>query len=771
MSYRLVIALCLLSSAGLEATAQAPCVTVLRGTVTDRHDEQPLDLTAVFLLSSRDGTYTDEAGRFEIEAPCGKTDTLLFSHIGCEDLRVAIALDGTPETFDVQLEHHTEFLSGVEVHGHRNATNASDVGGTLSGEQLDRSAGADLATVMGQLPGVRTLSNGANVGRPIVDGLGGARLQIVQGGAALASQDWGDEHAPEVDPFAAGSVQLARSGATLRYGASTTGATLVIDDPTMPTGRGLHGQALGLAGTNARLVGSGLAVAQRVRPRWGYRAQGFAAGSGDAEAPGYVLSNTGSRRASGQARVYYADSSLHVSVGYRGFYQEQGILRAAHIGSLTDFERAVASERPIVIEPYTRSIDAPRQTSTHHWATADATYAFADQTALRLAYNAQLNQRQEYDIRRGGRSATPSLDLDLTTHDLRLEYTPRQRGGWRGLYGVQGVSAANRNVAGTGVQPFVPYYNLGTYGAYAEQRHVGEATSVELAARGDFRQTEAIYFARQDDGARGKVTVERNEFVGAASAGVVRYLSPRSRVRARLAYSSRTPNPAERFADGVHHALAVIERGDTSVGVEHSLKALVGLGHEPTDGPSFHVAGFVQGFRGFIYAQQSAEPELTIRGAFPVLEYEQADALLAGLDVDVHVPIRRFTVDAEASYLHGRRRGGEYLPDLSPFRVKTALSYGRSLGKQVKDYRLAVSGSYTARQTQVPPTLLAPAPGDFFLLGAELSGHLALGGQTLGVHLTATNLLNTVYRDYLDRLRFYADRPGRDVQIRLLYDF
>lgn len=771
MITRSVISLLFSLGIGVQASAQADCTTVLRGTVTDEHNGRPLDFSAVYLLGAQVGTYADEAGHFEIEAPCGKTDTLLVSHVGCEDLRIPVVLDGKPTEFKLELEHHTEFLSGIEVHSHRNTTNASDAGGTLSGEQLDRSAGAHLATVLEQLPGVRTLSNGANVGRPIVDGLGGSRLQIVQGGAPLASQDWGDEHAPEIDPFAAGSVQLARAGATLRYGASTTGATLVVDDPRLPTKRGLHGQALGLAGSNARLVGSGLSVAQRLSTCWGYRAQGFAVTSGDAHAPEYVLSNTGSRRASGQARVYYVDSSLSVNGGYRGYYQEQGILRAAHIGSITDFERALTAERPIIIDPYTRSIDAPRQTSAHHWASADASYRFADQTKLRLAYNLQLNQRQEYDIRRGGRSAKPSLNLDLTTHDLRLELSPQRSGKWRGLYGLQGVSAANRNVAGTGVQPFVPYYNLGTIGAYAEQSRVGEESSVELAARGDLRRTEAIYFATQAGGERGRVTVDRNEFVGAASAGFVRYLSPKARLRTRLAYSSRTPNPAERFANGVHHALAVIERGDTSITVEHSLKALVGFGLEPKNGTSFHVAGFVQGFRGFIYAQQLLEPELTVRGAFPVLEYEQDDALLAGVDIDVHVPIQYFQIDAEASYLYGRRKGGLDLPDLAPLRVKSALSYSRSLGKRVKDYRLATSASYTARQWQVPPTLLAPAPGAYFLLGTEVSGHLAFGKQTLGVHLTATNLLNTPYRDYLDRLRFYADRPGRDVQLRLLYDF
>ena len=206
---RLGVLLSLTLSVATGAYAQ-DCETVLRGRVYDEHDDQPLEAATVYLEGTGVGAYTDVDGRYALVGPCGKTDTLLVDHIGCEPLRRGVMLAGAPIELDLQLEHHTELLSGIEVHGHRNQSSAADIGGTLSGEQLDATAGADLARVAEGLPGVRTLSTGAGIGRPLVDGLGGSRLQIVQGGMALATQDWGRRARPR--------------GRPLRYGERAVGA-------------------------------------------------------------------------------------------------------------------------------------------------------------------------------------------------------------------------------------------------------------------------------------------------------------------------------------------------------------------------------------------------------------------------------------------------------------------------------------------------------------------------------------------------------------------
>ena len=750
----------------------ADCTQSVGGTVLDEHDDEALLGATVYLLSAGKGAVAQTDGSFLIWGLCPGRDTLRVTHVGCEPAFVPVEIGAaSAKTVDVKLEHHTELLDGIEVHAHRNETSTSDIGATLSGEQLDRTAGADFADVVEALPGVRQLATGANVGRPLVDGLGGSRLVVVQGGMPLASQDWGDEHALEIDPFAAANVQLSRTGGTVRYGASNTGGTLLLDDPDIPKSEDVTGQALLSGATNNGAVGGGVSVAQRLGPRLGYRAMLSGNVAGDSRAPDYVLSNTGVRRGSGHARLYYEDATLKFDAGYRGFVQESGILRAAHIGNLTDLERALASDEPLVIEPFTYRIDAPRQASAHHWFNANMEYSLARKSAVRMSYSAQLNQRQEYDIRRGGRSAIPSLDLELTTHDIRTEYVHPQWGAWRGSLGLHAQTSSNRNNPGTGTRNFIPYYDAQTTSIFWDERRVGETWSIDASGRLDGRVTTAQWWVRDSEGADVRQHWSQTDLTGSLAIGAARFSENGSSFRARLAYGSRVPNPAERFADGVHHALAQIEVGDTSLRVEHSVKAVVGYGFEKDNGLAVHVSGFAQVFDGFIYQRFRERPALTIRGAFPVVLYDQGDAVLAGLDLDAHAPVGPLTLDVELSYLRGQLLEGAPLPDIAPWRGATELSYSESLRGRLKDYRVGIGLRHIGEQTRVPDVLPSPPPAAFTLVDLNASGHVAVGEQTLGVHLTVRNLFDVAYRDYMDRLRFYADRPGRDVQLRLLYDF
>ncbi len=765
----------LLSLASTAAAQQ--CDLVLRGRVIDEHDEQPLAAAAVFLLNQGIGAYTDVHGYFELGGVCLVADSLRTSHIGCETSVQAFtrksmkALAGKDTSLTIYLEHHTEMLQGVVVHTHRNQASSTDIGTQLSGEQLDRTAGSDFADVIVALPGVNLVSTGANTARPTVDGLGGSRLQIVQGGVVLASQDWGDEHALEIDPFAAANIQLARAGATTRYGTATTGASLVLHDPRIPTNQELRGQALTTLRSNNNTLAGGVNVAQRINSHLGYRSQLTTSSSGDSRAPDYVLSNTGARRHAGQLRVYYQDSSLSADVGYRGFYQELGVLRAAHVGNLTDLQRAINSDTPLVIEPFTRAIDAPRQVAVHHWFTANAAYQLEKSAELRLTYSYQQNEREEFDRRRSGRSATPTLDLTLGAHDVRAEYVHRAMPHWGGRTGLQANTAENRNDPNTGAKPFIPFYNTQTVGAYTEQRWTSEQLTLEFNGRLDFRQTYAKWFDRTEQGNK-LFVFDASELIGAAAVGAERRWSEWS-ARARLAYASRTPNPAERFADGVHHALATIEQGDTTLRIEHALKATVGLSYEDQEGLEVFISGFMHRFNDFIYQRQLPDPALTVRGAFPVLAYEQNDATLVGVDVDAHLPLSKFLrLDVRGNYLRGTLATGEPLPDISPVRFEAEFAYAKTANERLKDWRISLIAMGATRQSRIPNFLLAPPPRGYTLLAASLGGHLALGKtNVLGVHLRVNNLLNKAYRDYLDRLRFYADKPGRDVQLRLLYDF
>ena len=47
------------------------------------------------------------------------------------------------------------------------------------------------------------LRNGSGISKPVIHGLFGNRVTILNNGITQSGQQWGNDHAPEIDPFVA----------------------------------------------------------------------------------------------------------------------------------------------------------------------------------------------------------------------------------------------------------------------------------------------------------------------------------------------------------------------------------------------------------------------------------------------------------------------------------------------------------------------------------------------------------------------------------------
>ena len=82
------------------------------------------------------------------------------------------------------------------------------------------------------------------------------------------------------------------------------------------------------------------------------------------------------------------------------------------------------------------------------------------------------------------------------------------------------------------------------------------------------------------------------------------------------------------------------------------------------------------------------------------------------------------------------------------------------------------SSTVVFEQTRFPAGVdFADPPGTYHLLGLSAAATCALGKNELRMGLLGTNLLNTTYRDYLDRFRYYADARGFDIALWLRFSF
>ena len=104
--------------------------------------------------------------------------------------------------------------------------------------------------------------------------------------------------------------------------------------------------------------------------------------------------------------------------------------------------------------------------------------------------------------------------------------------------------------------------------------------------------------------------------------------------------------------------------------------------------------------------------------------------------------------------------------------ILSSMTYTFKDGGKWKNNFLTINGRYVFQQTRIEESqdFLSP-PDDYFLIGLQVGTNFEWQESSLKVSLRAENLMNTTYRDYLNRLRYFADENGINVSLNLNYRF
>ena len=400
------------------ATIQAQnCTATLSGTITDFHDGTPLYSAFVQVAGTDIETYTDFDGHFKLINVCEGTFELQISHPECDTKLVEVIVKGNTIK-NIKLEHHLDQLSEVVVSENASTTaktnSASEA--KLEEKDLTKYSSESLGTALKQISGVSSLNTGSTVVKPIIHGMHSSRVSIINNGVRLQDQEWGVEHAPNLDLNTAESITVVKGASALKYGGDAIGGTIIVDASKPIAKDSLYGRTIVSGATNGRGGSITSTLNKTYTSGLYFKGQGTYKRFGDYEAPNYMLSNTG---------VNEKDFSLGVGLrkwdyGFNAFYSyyssEIGILRASHIGSVSDLADALESNTPNVINDFTYDINAPKQQVVHHVFKTDFYKRFSNLGKLNVQYSYQNNQRKEYDIRRGDVRDTPAMDMVLQTH-------------------------------------------------------------------------------------------------------------------------------------------------------------------------------------------------------------------------------------------------------------------------------------------------------------------------------------------------------------------
>src|SRR5687768_5227421 len=187
----------------------------LSGRVADPAGK-PLFQARVTVLEANRTATTDLEGHYSVpDLPSG-TYGVSFSAIGYAPQVVRVTLADEDITLDVSLKPSLVELPDLQVTAAPGATTgltSPQPVSVLGGSDLASSRSATLGETVSALPGVRSFSTGSGVGKPVIRGLTSNRVLVLADGERVESQQWGDEHGPQVEAADAERVEVIRGPA------------------------------------------------------------------------------------------------------------------------------------------------------------------------------------------------------------------------------------------------------------------------------------------------------------------------------------------------------------------------------------------------------------------------------------------------------------------------------------------------------------------------------------------------------------------------------
>ena len=683
---------------------------------------------------------TSAEGRYTLSGLPSGTYRVSFALIGFRPEVRRVTLGPTEVTLDVVMNRSVVEIPTLQVTASAIATSALTSPQPLSvlgGEALVAAQRPTLGETVEQQPGLRNLSTGSGIGKPVIRGLSSNRVLVASDGLRIESQQWGDEHGPNVETADAERIEVIRGPASVLYGSDALGGVINVVRRPLPDALDrpgfLSGQLTAGYGTN-REAPEGLLALEGASGGFGVRASLAGRRSDDIRTPPRTLSNSSYGSYGGSAAAGFRGSWGSVALDYAGRKERVEIHEdPAEEPDFTGFQR-IADDR--VRGELKLPVGASRLELSGSWAR---------------------NNRREF-----AEDQSEEVELGLLSKDLngdaRLHH---EIAGWSGIAGITG---RRNSFEKYGEESLIPNSTAGSFGLLLfEQREAGRWL-LSFGARYDYRRLEV-----EDDADLGVTAQTRNYNSVTGNLGVLYRVSEPVALVVNVGRGFRAPSTFELFANGVHEGTVRFERGDPSLENETSLNGDVALRVQQNT-IRLEIGGFVNRVYDYIYPNPTGttDPESGLQ----IFQYTAGDATLAGFEASAELhPTAQLHLRAGADWVRGQNTTiDQPLPFIPPFRLTYGIRWEGGDGEGLfRSPYVDLGGETNAEQTRLDPEDFAP-PG-YTLLHAGLGAELVLGGQSLHLDLYARNLFDAEYTSFLSRYKLYAPDPGQNIVVRVTWGF
>ena len=666
----------------------------------------------------------------------------------------------------------------------RNQVDLAQSTTVLSGRALQLKQQATLGETLAAETGIHATSFGPGASRPIIRGLGGDRIRLLENSvgtldASVASPD----HAVSVEPFLVDRIEVVRGPASLLYGSNAVGGVVNVithrietDLPTAPV-RGSFEVRRGSAAEEwARGAVFDLALRPDAASALVLHLDGFRRSTENLRIPGFAesarvraeetaearanrepapdfardrLPNSALTNSSGAIGLSYVSKTFHLGVSHSGLDSDYGVPGHAH----EEAPATPGAAEGVRIDLRQRRTDVQGEWHGTAGAVRDVRFKFG-QARYRHA-----------EIEADGAIGTVFTNRG---HEARVELLHGDGKPWTGALGLQN---SRSDFAAVGDEAFLPPSRTDTTALFAFEELAAGPVAWQFGARLERNKINATgNAARRDTEASGSV-------------GGVWKFTPDYALAFSLTHTGRAPNAQELFADGPHAGTQSFEIGDPKLRAERSLSAEISLRRR---------AGFVTGavtaftnrFNGYIFEEPTglvaadvggqftflspSDPSLaTADAVLPVYRSVQRDARFWGLELETiwHLHEHRtWQLDLRlAADLTHAREGGRNLPRIPAARTTAGLFWSTT------GWSAGVESQFTAAQNRVAPN--ETTTDGYTLLSAHVSRTVHIGSWPTEFFLRGTNLSNAEARPHPSFVKDLAPLAGRGVVVGVRFSF
>jgi iron complex outermembrane receptor protein len=716
------------------AGAHAAGTGTVTGTVKTHEGVAAADADVALVQLSRHTT-ADAAGAFHFDAvPPGRylieiVSPRFGSVVGQvlvkedEDARVALEIDLTV--------HHEDVVVSASVSPQSLADAATSVS-VLDQHELTAKAAVTIGETLGQEPGVSQTQYAPGASRPVIRGLGGDRIRVLQDGIGVGdASNVSTDHAVTVDPYSSDRIEVVRGAATLLYGSNAVGGVVNVLDRRIPdhrTGDPVSGD-VSLRYGSANDLGSGAFDVGGDTGAFGWDVEYSKTNAGDI--------TVGSGSAFPDNTIPNSDvETQNWSVG-ASWLGETAFAGGAYDEFETDYGSAVESAVRIDM----------RQ---KRW---DVRGGINEPFGVFRVLKARLGGTDyEHNEIEDGAIGTTFRNKSV---EARVELGHKQAGLFIGSFGVHGW---HRDFEAIGDEAFVQPTTTGALALFAFEE-VGTG-----AVKGQF----GLRLEQQDVSSVDPTLTDRTFSAPSASVGIL-WINADYAVASTVSYSSRVPTAEELYANGPHIASDTFEIGDDTLDLEQSL-GLELVMRKSSGRVEGSVSLFGTKFNNYIYEQDTGTTFTTPEGdVLTVIQFSAGDATFYGGEAHVdfellHADPNHLDLEVRADYVHSELTNvNQPVPLQPPLRGTLALKYqGRAFWASAEAVHAWEQNRFAPFDTATPA---------FTWFNATVGYRLIAGRTVHDFILRGVNLTDELSYNSVSRFRFEVPLPGRDVSLAYRLEF